>query len=244
MRSQIIRLLLLLSVNTRYVMNKLLIQQYYDELATAYDADRFGHSYGHYLHVQEQAIMQTWLEGIAPVVTVDLGCGTGRFLDYAYYGVDFSGQMLVQARLKFPSHSLIQASITHTPFADQTFQAAFSLHVCFHLEKDTIQQLLQEAHRILQPRGVLIIDFPSAARRQFVRYKKEGWHGNTALSLPELQQAIEGLFVLEQQQGVMLFPVHRIPKVLRKPLRVLDSWLCQTFLRQWASYYFVCLRRI
>ncbi|WP_298608816.1 class I SAM-dependent methyltransferase [uncultured Thiothrix sp.] len=225
-------------------MNKQSIQHYYDQLASDYDANRFGNSYGQYLHAQEHQIMQAWLQGAAPTASIDLGCGTGRFLQYAHYGVDFSEQMLTQALHKFPKHQLIQASITNTPFLDQSFQAAFSLHVFFHLEKHTIKQVLQEAHRILQPRGVLIIDFPSAARRQLVKYKKEGWHGNTALSLPELQQAIEGLFVLEQQQGVMLFPVHRIPKVLRSPLRVFDSLLCQTFLRHWASYYFVYLRRI
>lgn len=220
------------------------IQQYYDELAAAYDVDRFGNSYGQYLHTQEQGIMQAWLGDIAPQATLDLGCGTGRFLPYAHYGVDVSGQMLAQARRKFPDRQLVQASMTRTPFADQMFQGAFSLHVFFHLEKTVIRQAMQEAYRILQPGGVLIVDFPSAARRRLVKYQKDGWHGNTALSVDEIRQYAKGLFVLEKQQGVMLFPLHRIPKKLRQPVRWLDTLLCRTFLRQWASYCFVCLRRL
>lgn len=220
------------------------IQQYYDELAAAYDEDRFGNSYGQYLHAQEQGIMQAWLGGIAPEVTLDMGCGTGRFLQYAHYGVDLSGQMLVQAQHKFPAHQLVQASITNTPFADQQFRAAFSLHVFFHLDKAIIRQAIREAHRILQPGGVLIVDFPTAARRRLVKYQKDGWHGNTALSVDEVRQYANGLFLLEKQQGAMLFPVHRIPKKLRQPVRWLDTLLCRTFLRQWASYCFVCLRRL
>lgn len=220
------------------------IRQYYDELAAAYDADRFGNSYGQYLHAQEQGIMQAWLRDIAPEATLDIGCGTGRFLQYAHYGVDFSGQMLVQAQRKFPDRQLVQASMTSMPFADQQFQVAFSLHVFFHLDKAIIQQTIHEAHRILQPGGILIVDFPTTVRRRLVKYRKDGWHGNTALSVGEIQQYASGLFVLEKQQGVMLFPVHRIPKKLREPVRWLDTLLCRTFLHQWASYCFVCLRRL
>jgi ubiquinone/menaquinone biosynthesis C-methylase UbiE len=220
------------------------IRQYYDELAAAYDADRFGNSYGQYLHAQEQGIMQAWLRGIAAQTTLDMGCGTGRFLQYARHGVDFSGQMLTQAQGKFPDHPLVQASITRIPFADQTFRAAFSLHVFFHLDKSVIRQAIREAHRILQPGGILIVDFPSIARRRLVNYRKDGWHGNTALSIDEIRQYADGLFVLEKQQGVMLFPVHRIPRNLRRPMRWLDTLLCRTFLRRWSSYCFVCLRRL
>lgn len=225
-------------------MSKRPIRQYYDELAAAYDADRFGHSYGQYLHAQEQTIMQAWLRDIAPNATVDMGCGTGRFLPYAHYGVDVSGQMLIQAQRKFPDRQLVQASMTATPFAEQTFQGTFSLHVFFHLDKTVIQQAIREAHRILQPGGVFIVDFPSAARRRLVKYRKDGWHGNTSLSVDEVRQYAAGLFTLEKQQGVMLFPVHRIPKPLRRPVRWLDTLLCRTFMRQWASYCFVCLRRL
>lgn len=225
-------------------MNNSPIQQYYDELAADYDSDRFGNSYGQYLHTQEEAIMQSWLQGITPQATVDMGCGTGRFLQYAQYGVDVSGQMLAQAQCKFPDRQLTQASMTSTPFADQMFQGAFSLHVFFHLDKTVIQQALQEVHRILQPGGIFIVDFPSAARRRLVKYRKEGWHGNTSLSVSELCRYGEGLFVLDKQQGVMMFPLHRIPRKLRRPVRWLDTLLCRTFLRQWASYCFVCLRRV
>ena len=219
------------------------IQQYYDDLAPEYDSDRFANSYGKYLHAQETQIMQQWLKGISQKEILDMGCGTGRFLEFAQHGVDISEGMLTQAKTKFPKKVLQIASIIKTPFADNTFQAVFSLHVFFHLEKEVIQQTIQEAHRILKPSGILIFDFPSKARREMINYQKEGWHGNTTLGLEEIQQYIDGKFILEKHQGVMMFPVHRIPKTLRNSFRFIDTILCQSFLKKWASYNFVCLRK-
>ena len=219
------------------------IQQYYDDLAPEYDADRFANSYGKYLHAQETQIMHKWLSGIFPKEILDMGCGTGRFLKYAQYGVDISEGMLAEAKSKFPDKELKLASITNTPFTENTFQAIFSLHVFFHLEKEVIQQTIQEAYRILKPNGILIFDFPSKARREMINYQKEGWHGNTALSIDEIQQYIDGLFILEKSQGGMMLPVHRIPKSMRTSMRFVDTVLCNSFLKKWASYNFVFLRK-
>jgi len=219
------------------------IQQYYNDLAPEYDSDRFANSYGKYLHVQETQIMGEWLRGISQKEILDMGCGTGRFLNYAHYGVDISEGMLTEAKAKFPNKELQIASITNTPFQDNTFQAIFSLHVFFHLEEEIIQQTIQEAHRILKPNGILIFDFPSKTRREMINYQKEGWHGNTALSLEEVQQYVGGKFILEKYQGVMLFPVHRIPKFFRSSFRLVDTLLSQSFLKKWASYNFVFLHR-
>ena len=219
------------------------IQQYYDDLAPEYDSDRFANSYGKYLHVQETQIMQKWLSGISQKEILDMGCGTGRFLQYAQHGVDISEGMLAEAKSKFPNRDLKIASITNTPFTANTFQAIFSLHVFFHLEKEVIQPTIQEAHRILRPNGILIFDFPSEKRRALINYQKEGWHGNTALNIEEIQQFIDGKFVLEKYQGVMMFPVHRIPKSMRSSMRFVDTILCNSFLKKWSSYNFVCLRK-
>ena len=219
------------------------IQQYYDDLAPEYDSDRFANSYGKYLHAHEAQIMQKWLSGIVQKEILDMGCGTGRFLEYAHHGIDISEGMLAEAKRKFPEKVLQKASITNTPFTKNTFNVVFSLHVFFHLEKEVIQQTIQEAHRILRPNGILIFDFPSEKRRALINYQKEGWHGNTALSLEEIQEYIDGKFILEKYQGVMMFPVHRIPETLRTSFRFVDTMLCNSFLRKWASYNFVCLRK-
>ena len=59
------------------------IQDYYDKIAHKYDADRFGNSYGRYIDALEREILTTWLHGVKPENVLDIGCGTGRFLDFA-----------------------------------------------------------------------------------------------------------------------------------------------------------------
>jgi SAM-dependent methyltransferase len=112
-----------------------------------------------------------------------------------------------------------------------------------HLDLNTIQKTIQEAHRVLKPNGVLVFDFPSKARRKLINYQKEGWHGNTALDIGSIEALTNGLFKLEGYEGVLLFPIHRIPFALRPFIRTLDSWLCKSFLKKWASYHFVFLKK-
>lgn len=172
-----------------------------------------------------------------------MGCGTGRFLDFAENGVDFSEGMLGEAQIKFPNHKLTVSDISKMPFENESFEAIYSLHVFMHLDLGTIEKTIQEAHRILKPDGVLIFDFPSQDRRQLINYQKDGWHGNTALDIDSIQKLIGDLFEVEGYEGVLFFPIHRVPVVFRSFFRTLDSWLCKSFLKKWASYHFVFLRK-
>jgi len=219
------------------------IRNYYDQLAPEYDDDRFNNTYGQYLHHQEHQILQRQLNGISLDNILDMGCGTGRFLQHAGHGVDFSEGMLQQAQSKFPNRQLTISDISNMPFEASSFKAIYSLHVFMHLDMETIHATIRDAHRILESDGILIFDFPSKARRELINYKKEGWHGNTALDIATVEQLTEGLFDLENYEGVLFFPIHRVPIRLRSFFRFFDSLLCRSFLRKWASYHFVFLRK-
>ncbi len=222
---------------------KTAIKNYYDQLASEYDDDRFNNSYGQYLHFQERQILVQRLGHISKKSILDMGCGTGRFLDFAENGVDFSEGMLSEAKEKFPKHKLTVSDISKMPFEDESFEAIYSLHVFMHLDLGTIEKTIQEAHRILKPNGVLIFDFPSQTRRQLINYQKDGWHGNTALDIDSIQKLTGDLFEVDGYEGVLFFPIHRVPVALRSFFRTLDSWLCKSFLKKWASYHFVFLRK-
>ena len=222
---------------------KTAIKNYYDQLASEYDDDRFNNSYGQYLHFQERQILVRRLGHLSKKSILDMGCGTGRFLDFAENGVDFSQGMLGEAKEKFPNHHLTVSDISMMPFEKESFKAIYSLHVFMHLDLVTIQKTIQEAHRILEPNGILIFDFPSKARRDLINYQKKGWHGNTALDVNSIQQLTGDLFEMEGYEGVLIFPIHRVPIALRSFFRKVDSWLCKSFLKKWASYHFVFLRK-
>ena len=220
------------------------IQNYYDQLASEYDDDRFNNSYGQYLHFQERQILQQRLGHLPQNSILDMGCGTGRFLDFAKNGIDFSEGMLAQAKAKYPHHQLTVGDISRMPFAENSFDAIFSLHVFMHLKMETIEGAISEAHRILKPGGILIFDFPSKARRNLINYQKDGWHGNTALEVSIVKKLTNGKFEMEGYQGVLFFPIHRFPKSIRPFFRKLDSLLCRSFLKKWASYHFIFLKKV
>ncbi|HXH78486.1 class I SAM-dependent methyltransferase [Nocardioides sp.] len=96
-------------------------------------------------------------EGLSSVVEV--GCGAGRDgtvlhaagLDYA--GVDFTSaaaRMCSGLGLK-----AVQASAVTLPFADGSFDAAWSMSTLMHLPADGMRTALAEMQRVVRPRGLI-----------------------------------------------------------------------------------------
>jgi len=71
------------------------IIKYYDALADTYDTDRFSNSYGDYIHHQELRVLHKYLSKDAIAKNLDVACGTGRFLDFADYGMDISSCLCI-----------------------------------------------------------------------------------------------------------------------------------------------------
>ncbi len=218
------------------------IKSYYDELAPEYDKDRFANSYGKYIDYQEKKILHKLLLNNNKEKTLDIACGTGRFLRYAKFGLDISPQMLQVAQQKYSNRMLFEGSALQTPFIDATFETIFSFHLIMHLNKDDTRLFLNETARIAQQGAKLIFDFPSKHRRQIVNYKIEGWHASNSLSAMEVQ-AMTTEWILKQSYGLMFFPIHRFPSSWRRFIRRIDRWICRSFLKKYASYTIVVLER-
>ena len=218
------------------------ILAYYERLAPTYDVDRFQNSYGRHIHAQETRILREFLPASGQVL--DLGCGTGRFLDLATTGTDPSPAMLQQARIRHPAHDLRPMSDPDLPFKDGTFDAAFSMHVFMHLNLAAIQALLQELHRVVRPGGHIIVDAPSMSRRRLTRTQPSGWHGATALDSGHLSGLAGSGWRLVADQGILTLPVHRFPDWLRGPLLPADEALSKGPLRRFSSYRVYKLQRL
>lgn len=217
------------------------ILSYYNQLAAGYDADRFGNAYGSYLHRQEYALLNRLMKD-REGNTADLGCGTGRMSAWANTGIDFSEAMLKEAKRKWPQKEFIQADITALPFADNSYDTIYSFHVFMHLDKETTETAFAEVQRVLRPGGLFIFDYPSAPRRDFFARKRKGWHGNTAYRTNELKAALPGMRYITHE-GLLFFPIHHLPAGIRNYFRPIDSFLCRTLLKDYASYQLIVFEK-
>lgn len=97
-------------------------------------------------------------------IVLDAGCGTGKLSEYAgrsVVGIDFSDTMLHVAKKR--SSSLVRGDLNGSlPFPSSTFGAVVSLNVLYTLEEP--EKMLQEAYRVLESGGELILATPTSQR--------------------------------------------------------------------------------
>jgi SAM-dependent methyltransferase len=208
--------------------------EYYDQLADRYDADRFGNSYGQFIDAQERRLLDRFLPKGGTHI-LDVGCGTGRLTDRASVGCDASVRSVTVAA-KSGTALFAAGDATRLPFAAQSFDGALSFHVLMHLDRSEVDAIFAEVARVLKPGGVFVADVASALRRRLNPKSDGGWHGATALSAREFAAcgAAVGL-QLDGLAGVMLLPIQRLPRFLRKSL-VSTDLAAASLLTEMASY--------
>lgn len=216
---------------------------YYDRLASRYDTDRFGNSYGRYLDAQERRLLGRWLAPVQDRTILDLACGTGRLLEFATHGLDASENMVRLARQKHPQKDICCGLASNPSDFATRFDAIFCLHLFMHLPAPEIESVLRACFEQLQPGGLLVFDVPSANRRRLTGFRSDGWHAGTALSCREVVAMTKANWLLRATRGVLLFPIHRLPAVARQTFRPCDNLAGMTPLKHWSSYLFFCLER-
>jgi len=96
---------------------------------------------------------------------IDLGCGTGRDAPLLiekglqYFGVDFSQEMLAEARKSCPDALFREMDLYRLTIADSVFDGFWAAASYLHLPKHKLSVALQEVRRILKPdgRGVFVM---------------------------------------------------------------------------------------
>ena len=217
------------------------IHQYYNTLAKTYDENRFENSYGKYIDEQERYFLNSFFKNKKYSKVLDLGCGTGRLLNFATHGADFSQEMLNIAQEKFPDKPLKIGEISNIPF-EENFDCIFCFHVIMHQTKQETENFLNESHKKLNKEGILIFDYPIKSRRKEISSQEE-WHANNSFTPNEILDLIKSDWKIIGTKGVLFFPIHRIPKNFRKIFLPLDIMICRTFLKKWASYQIIVLKK-
>lgn len=215
------------------------VQSYYDTIAKDYNESRFQNTYGQYIHEQEQRILEANLPKQGRIL--NLGCGTGRFMEFCTDGIDFSENMLQHAIDKFPNKQFQVSSGDKTPFEDNTFDAIICFHVIMHISPDERKSVFIEVHRILKPGGVFIVDYPSQNRRKLTRYKgnpesQHNWHGNSGVFYKEFKAEVSQHWNIRKQRGILFFPIHRIPRKIRRLFLPVDRFFSSGIFKKYSSY--------
>lgn len=215
-------------------MSKEKVQKYYNEIAQNYDSSRFSNTYGSFIDRQERIFLD---RHITSKNTLNLGCGTGRFMEYCSAGIDFSTDMLKVAKEKFPEGEYFLGSVDTTPFNNDQFDSIICFHVLMHLSPKETEAIFREVNRILKPGGTFIFDYPSAERRKLTRYKAANWHGGNAFRKKEMRGFIDTQnWGKIKHKGVLFLPVHQFPKKLRKLIFGMDQLFTKSPFKQYSSY--------
>lgn len=113
-------------------------------------------------HVARYALATRFAQGRR---VLDLGCGTGygtadlaRVASTAV-GVDLAPEAIAYADRHFPSARFLQCSADAVPLPPASFDLVTAFEVIEHLRD--WQALLTEAHRVLEPDGILLVSTPN-----------------------------------------------------------------------------------
>lgn len=210
------------------------VKKYYDTLANEYDVSRFSNSYGEFINKQELDFLTKNIS--KETTTLNLGCGTGRFMEFCTHGYDISKKMIEEAKIKFPNKDFINGCASNTPYSKNTFDNIICFHVIMHLSQKDTEQIITEALRILKPGGKLIFDHPSFKRRRIIKYKAENWHASNEYSSKLIKKLVTKNWRIIKTKGILFFPIHRFPKKMRALLYSLDQLLTSSPLKEYSSY--------
>ena len=144
---------------------------YYDEFSALYEQRRH-EGYHALVDRLETDLVRRYAEGRD---VLEAGCGTGlilrRLSTFARraVGIDLSSGMLAHAHGR--GLAVAQASVTHLPFADESFDVVCSFKVLAHVQP--IAEAVAELARVTRPGGHLLLEFynPHSLRGLVKRWK-------------------------------------------------------------------------
>lgn len=111
-------------------------------------------------------------------IAIDLGCGRGEWLQYLQQqcdlevlGVDNNNDMIMECQLKGVKAVYSDILTCLKAQADNTALVISGFHIAEHLPAGRLYQLIQQAHRILKPGGVLILETPNPENVRTATYQ-------------------------------------------------------------------------
>ncbi len=185
-----------------------------------------------FLIAREDQLLNEWLEPFDNDKVLNLGCGEGRFMEHADFGIDHNEEIIEAAQKKYPNLDFIVADATQTNFPDVSFDVVFSLHMFTEMDKENIKIIFKEVHRILRPKGRFIFNISS------YRY-----HKTSGFSVGEIKELFQEGWDLVHEEGLIFLPIKNIPQKIHPYFFRLDQFLCRTFASDYANFILVVMEK-
>ena len=112
-------------------------------------------------------LIQPLLKQYPSASAIDLGCGRGEWLEllvetgFQAYGIDLDEGMLAECRLRGLNVRTQDALAALRGIADGSQAVVSGFHFAEHIPFEVLQQVVQEALRVLLPGGLLILETPN-----------------------------------------------------------------------------------
>ncbi len=209
----------------------------YKELAKAYT--QMG--YNSHTKKQKELLLSRYLSSHEKVLNI--GCGGGRFMEYASYGVDPISTMVEEARKNYPEKEFVISDITQTEFEEEAFDATFSFDLFMHNSPQQCQSIFVEVHRVTKKGGYFLFDVPSIKGKRLFNLQGDSWHGITAFTLEELKANFLDGWKLVAYEGLHFFPMHRVPWIFRRNCEFFDTFLCRSPFWEYSSSLVLLLEK-
>ena len=113
-------------------------------------------------YLAKLAAVRRWLDPLPPQTRVlDAGCGEGVLVE------EYASRLAIEGLdANYSSMRVRSGSLTALPYPDESFDRALCLDVLEHLTFDDQRESLRQLHRVLAPRGQLLVSVPNLAHLQ------------------------------------------------------------------------------
>lgn len=191
-----------------------ILKKFYDNLHATDGYKTTGNTFLVTLHLFKLKILDRLYSQYIPTgsTVLDVGCGNSLFTetrpswDFSLYCCDL-GEPVIRERTKlYPFYRWLVSDVSSVPFKGNTFDALFAGEIIEHMP--SVEETLQEWHRLLKEGGILILTTPNRHRlRNRVNHSQRplGPDHLNELSYNELTEQLEKAgFELLERQGFYL----------------------------------------
>lgn len=103
---------------------------------------------------------------------LDFGCGIGStcpmFTPANYMGVDVDADRISYARCLYSDYNFHVLQESHLPFLDNSVDCILIISVLHHIPPEQLPGYLQEFHRVLRPKGKVIVIEPCFFKNSYL----------------------------------------------------------------------------